>query len=131
MGNCCAKEEDALTQPSGGERQRNPRAFSNQTLDTFDHGDNLDSFDEQSRELMTSRRRMTVQERDEQAEHFLSFMSVKGFKKIERFTEHYSVRKELGAGAFGSVKLGKHRRSDVPCAIKIIHKTKLRERRVF
>ena len=58
-------------------------------------------------------------------------MNARGFKKTERFTEQYSVRKELGSGAFGSVKLGKHRRSDVPCAIKIIYKTKLRERRVF
>ena len=74
---------------------------------------------------------MTAAERDQQAEHVISFMTVRGFKKVERFTEHYSVRKELGSGAFGSVKLGKHRRSEVPCAIKIIYKTKLKERRVF
>ena len=35
------------------------------------------------------------------------------------------MRRELGSGAFGSVKLGQHKQSQVPCAIKIIRKSSL------
>jgi serine/threonine protein kinase len=44
---------------------------------------------------------------------------------VGKFTDHYMVRKELGSGAFGSVKLGQHRKSGITCAIKIIRKSSL------
>lgn len=47
------------------------------------------------------------------------------------FTDHYRLKKELGCGAFGSVKLGEHRLSKVPCAIKIVKKSKLATAEVY
>lgn len=47
------------------------------------------------------------------------------------FTDHYRLKKELGSGAFGSVKLGEHRLSKVPCAIKIVKKSKLATAEVY
>lgn len=44
---------------------------------------------------------------------------------MHKFTDFYRISKELGSGAFGTVKLGSHRRSGVPCAIKIIKKESL------
>ena len=41
------------------------------------------------------------------------------------------MRRELGSGAFGSVKLGKHKQSQVPCAIKIIRKSSLTVANVY
>ena len=35
------------------------------------------------------------------------------------------MKKELGSGAFGSVKLAHHKLSQVPCAVKIIRKSSL------
>lgn len=58
-------------------------------------------------------------------DHFLSFQSQKSFKTIDKLTDHYKVQKELGSGAFGSVRLGMHKKSGVPCAIKIIRKQSL------
>ena len=66
-----------------------------------------------------------MEERQQQAEHFLSFKSQQAFKQIENFTEHYQLIKPLGAGAFGEVQLGEHKKSKVPCAIKIIKKKSL------
>ena len=39
----------------------------------------------------------------------LSFKDKMKFKTVERFGSHYKVKKEIGTGAFGSVKLGSHR----------------------
>ena len=44
---------------------------------------------------------------------------------------HYEVRREIGSGAFGAVKLGKHRKSGVPCAIKVIRKSSLKVANVY
>jgi calcium-dependent protein kinase len=47
------------------------------------------------------------------------------FKTVASFPKLYSLKKELGTGAFGSVKLGLHRKTKIPCAIKIIKKESL------
>ena len=39
--------------------------------------------------------------------------------------------KEIGSGAFGSVHFGKHKKSDVPCAIKKITKRSLKVANVY
>ena len=39
--------------------------------------------------------------------------------------------KEIGNGSFGSVKLGQHRLSNVPCAIKVIKKSSLKVAKVY
>ena len=68
---------------------------------------------------------MTDKQKIEQAQHFLSYKEQRAFKQIENFMDHYEVKREIGSGAFGSVKLGKHKKSNVPCAIKIISKKSL------
>ena len=75
--------------------------------------------------------RMSAKERQDQAEHILSFKTQRAFKTVERFAEHYKIVKEIGNGSFGSVKLGKHRKSDVPCAIKVIKKSSLKVAKVY
>ena len=44
---------------------------------------------------------------------------------------HYEVKKEIGSGAFGAVKLGMHKKSGVPCAIKVIRKSSLKVANVY
>ena len=53
------------------------------------------------------------------------------FKNVESFSQHYKQQRVLGKGAFGTVMSGKHRRSGMPCAIKIIKKEKLREHQIY
>ena len=74
---------------------------------------------------------MTAAERKEQTERFLNFKAQKSFKKVERFTDLYKIQKELGSGSFGSVRLGQHRKSGVPCAIKIVKKSLLSQAEVY
>lgn len=75
--------------------------------------------------------RMSVEQRLQQAEHFLSFKNQRAFKTVEKFTDHYRITREIGSGAFGSVKLGQHKKSQVPCAIKVIRKTSLAVANVY
>ena len=72
-----------------------------------------------------------MHERKTQAEHFLSYKQKAAFKTVARFPEHYQVSREIGNGSFGSVKLGKHRKSGVPCAIKIVKKESLKVANVY
>ena len=81
--------------------------------------------------MMQSQRRLTATERQKQAEHFLSFKNQRSFKFVESFRAFYSLRNEIGTGAFGSVQLGMHRKSKVPCAIKIIRKSSLQVAKVY
>ena len=53
------------------------------------------------------------------------------FKKIDNFRDHYMLGRDLGSGAFGTVKIGQHRRSNMTCAVKIIKKQKLREHHIY
>ena len=53
------------------------------------------------------------------------------FKQVERFDRLYYMRQELGAGAFGTVHLGEHQKTGVPCAIKIIKKQSLQQHQIY
>ena len=50
---------------------------------------------------------------------------------MQKFHENYSKRKEIGTGAFGSVHLGVHRKTKIPCAIKTIKKSSLQVHEVY
>ena len=74
---------------------------------------------------------MTAAEREEQTARFLNFKSAKAFKQVERFKDLYETKKQLGQGSFGQVRLGTHRKSGVPCAIKIIKKSLLAQAEIY
>lgn len=74
---------------------------------------------------------MSKAEREEQASSFLNFKNKMKFKTVARFHEHYQVLKEIGHGAFGTVKIGKHRKTSMPCAIKIIKKESLKVHEIY
>ena len=74
---------------------------------------------------------MTKAEREEQTARFLNFKSAKAFKQVERFKDLYETKKQLGQGSFGQVRLGTHRKSGVPCAIKIIKKSLLSQAEIY
>ena len=77
---------------------------------------------------MEKHRRKTMVERENDIERFIEAKdSNKKFRQVEKFSEHYKLGKELGRGTFGVVKIGTHRKSGVPCAIKIVTKEKLVE----
>jgi len=64
-------------------------------------------------------------------ERILGFKAAKGFKKINNITDMYTIGKELGAGAFGAVRVGQHKATKVVVAIKIIKKVKLQESEIY
>lgn len=66
-----------------------------------------------------------------QHDKFLTFKSAMKFKQIQSFAKQYRVSKELGKGNFGVVKIGQHRRSGMPCAVKIIKKQSLQVAQVY
>ena len=80
---------------------------------------------------MERQRGLSVAQKKEQVDRFISAKAFSKFKKVEKFSDHYRVTKELGSGAFGTVKLGQHRKSQVPCAIKIIKKSSLKVADVY
>ena len=61
----------------------------------------------------------------------VSFKGAMKFKKVPRFAEFYSKRKEIGSGAFGTVHIGQHRKTNMPCAIKTIKKIDLAKADVY
>jgi serine/threonine protein kinase len=81
--------------------------------------------------IMDKQRKLSAAQKDTQAQNFLSYKESMKFKRVERFHQHYSIRKELGSGAFGSVKLGTHRKTKMPCAIKVIRKEDLQRHNVY
>lgn len=56
---------------------------------------------------------------------------MRGFKTIKNITDTYTVGKELGAGAFGAVRVGQHRSTKVIVAIKVIKKALLQESEIY
>ncbi len=55
----------------------------------------------------------------------LSFKDFKGIKRVEDIHLHYRFIKILGKGSFGEVLLALNLRADVPCAVKVIKKSKI------
>lgn len=51
-------------------------------------------------------------------------------KKVEDIQELYQFRKKIGEGAFGEVYEAVHIKAELPCAVKVIKKTKLRESKI-
>ena len=82
-----------------------------------------DIFQRSETQEIIAHRRLTVAQKNSEIARLLSFKERKAFKSVGRLGEHYRIRRELGAGNFGSVKLGEHVRSGVTCAIKIIKKS--------
>ena len=105
MGVCCGQNDNPAQQ-----RRRQMRGMDATGIE-HDMVDNV--------------RRQTKQQRKQNLETFMSMKTAKKFKKVERFSDHYSLLKEIGAGAFGSVKLGRHKATQQPCAVKIIRKSSL------
>lgn len=67
----------------------------------------------------------------QEQERILGFKAAKGFKTIENITNTYTVGKELGAGAFGAVRVGQHKSTKVVVAIKVIKKALLQESEIY
>ena len=82
-------------------------------------------------EMVQQQRRLTKAERQSQAEAMISARGVMKFKVVEKFSSLYSKRREVGSGAFGTVHIGAHRKTNMPCAIKTVKKTKLNEAEVY
>ena len=53
----------------------------------------------------------------------LNFKDFQGLKPISDIKERYRLGESLGAGQFGEVRLGQHRKAKVRCAIKKIRKS--------
>ena len=119
MGICCGGESKNTNQVNGDRKRTkvpNP-GLSDEFL-------SVDAvFDQQ--------RRLTKAQRESQAAEMISFKGAMKFKTIQRFASLYSKRKEIGQGAFGTVHIGQHRQTSMPCAIKTIKKTKLNEAEVY
>ena len=126
MGICCAKENLDSTPKVNSKRPKGPQGtIGYGSAEGFD--DNLLHADT----MMNQQRKMSRAQIAEQQNHFLSFKDNMKFKTIDNFAQIYSIRKELGAGAFGSVKLGIHRKTEMPCAIKFIKKSSLETHEVY
>ena len=55
-------------------------------------------------------------------------IQTKNLQYIDNIADYYEILQELGEGNFGEVKLAKHLRSGVLCAIKVVNKRYLREK---
>ena len=129
MGVCCVKEDD-LPRPAAGTQNQEAKPAKAMGSMSTSRGDSIGE-DPAVKAALEKQRRLTHEERKAQAEHFLSFKNNRSFKQVANFREHYIVKKDIGSGAFGSVHLGEHRKSGVPCAIKIIRKSSLKVARVY
>ena len=63
-------------------------------------------------------------------QHKLNFRQFRSMKKVEDIQELYQFRKKIGEGAFGEVYEAVHIKAELPCAVKVIKKTKLRESKI-
>ena len=61
----------------------------------------------------------------------LSYKHLRGFKKVNDIKKIYRWKSELGSGQFGTVAEAIHLQSDSRCAVKVIHKSKVAEARVY
>ena len=61
----------------------------------------------------------------------LSFKHVRGFHVIEDVKEYYDWKKELGVGTFGTVHEAIAKKIGGKCAVKVIHKSKVAEDKVW
>ena len=131
MGLCCCQPKDDLT--TGTPRQTNQRArqFPQTNFHSLDTDDSSVNALLKSDMLIEQQRRMSRAEIQQQQAHFLTFKEQMKFKEVKRFHEHYSLKKEIGSGAFGTVKIGEHRRTRMPCAIKIIRKESLKVHNIY
>ena len=118
MGVCCAKEDGPVDQQPGGISKKDGPSVSIGSAESRLMTSNIEN-------AMSNQRRLTQAKRRQMADHIISHKQFSSFHTVERFADHYSIKKEIGAGAFGSVKLGCHRQSGYPCAIKIIKKSSL------
>ena len=48
------------------------------------------------------------------------------FKRVARFEEHYELLAKLGSGSYSQVVAGRHRRSGMQCAVKLVEKKNVR-----
>ena len=80
---------------------------------------------------MQRERNKSKKEIKEQQDHFLSFKDKMQFKQVQNFSDFYSMKGNVGKGAFGAVMIGKHRATSMPCAIKVIKKRDLRAMAVY
>ena len=60
----------------------------------------------------------------------LNFRNFRAYRKVD-IKKLYTKKKKLGEGAFGTVHEAWHIKADMPCAIKTISKTKLREHQIY
>ena len=48
------------------------------------------------------------------------------FKRVDKFEEHYELLAKLGSGSYSQVVAGRHRRSGLQCAVKLVEKKDIR-----
>ena len=60
----------------------------------------------------------------------VSYKHLRGFKQVKNIKEIYTWERELGAGQFGTVHEAEMK-GGTRCAIKVIHKTKVAEAKVY
>ena len=53
----------------------------------------------------------------------LGYKGTKAFKWVERLSDLHRLLQYPGAGNFGTVKLAKHLKAGVTCAVKVIKKS--------
>ena len=121
MGAICNKGGEEAPPTQTRPKKAGPQGSLGDTLDSHLRMDTV----------MNEQRRLTSAEKKEQADHFLTFKDKMQFKTVARFHEHYSKRKEIGSGAFGTVHIGMHRKTNLPCAIKTIKKESLMVHEVY
>ena len=63
---------------------------------------------------------------DTQQVQGLSFKDKIKFKTVEQFEDHYEIQSDLAEGSYGCVKVGRHRNTDMLCAVEVIDKEQVK-----